>query len=121
MRAANTRAMLLITLVLSIIVLAGFSDAPRAHSVTITWKATPSTRDATVVGYNLYRRTTPTAPYEKIATHVAGTTYEDRQVTSGTTYRYWTIISGVLSHGRGRSKLTLNRCKMCRIGSAQTA
>src|ERR1700680_2217872 len=30
---------------------------------------------------------------------------------------YWTIISGVLSHGRGRSKLTLHPARMRRIGS----
>ncbi len=34
---------------------------------------------------------------------------------------YWTIISGVLSHGRGRSKLTLDRRECVEIESAQPA
>jgi hypothetical protein len=29
---------------------------------------------------------------------------------------YWTIISGVLSHGRGRSKLTLDRRECVELG-----
>lgn len=32
---------------------------------------------------------------------------------------YWTIISGVLSHGRGRSKLTLDRAQKVSNSSAE--
>jgi len=34
---------------------------------------------------------------------------------------YWTIISGVLSRGRGRPKMTLDRAQMPRIGNVLPA
>ena len=116
MLTASTRALLLIALVLSMVGLAAFGDesqghsVAKAHSVTITWKATPSTPDATVVAYNLYRRTTPKAPYEKIATHVTGTTYEDHQVKSGTTYDY--VVTSVDQRGRESNYSTVITAKV---------
>jgi len=95
---ANARRILLVTLVLSIAGLAGFCKESKQHSVTLTWHASPSTPKATVVGYNVYRRTNPKTPYERIATDVSGTTYEDRLVKSRTTYYY--AVTAVDQRGR---------------------
>lgn len=95
---ANARRILLVTLVLSIVGLAGFRKESKQHSVTLTWHASPSTPEATVVGYNVYRRTNLVTPYERIATGVSGTTYEDRLVKSRTTYYY--AVTAVDQRGR---------------------
>jgi hypothetical protein len=97
----NTRTLLAVMvtplMALSILGLAGFHEPPKAHSITVTWKASASTHDATIVGYNVYRRTATTAPYDKIASQIAGTTYEDHLVKSGTTYYY--AVRSVDQHG----------------------
>ena len=95
---ANARRILLVTLALSIVGLAGFRKESKGHSVTITWNASPSTREATVIGYNVYRRTNPKTPYERIAANVSGTTYEDHLVKSRTTYYY--AVTAVDQRGR---------------------
>jgi hypothetical protein len=60
--------------------------AMRTHSVVLTWK--PST--SKVVGYNIYRSTTPgDFPGSPInASPVSGTTYTDKDVDDNTTYYY---------------------------------
>lgn len=58
-----------------------------AHTVTLTWKASSSP----VVGYNVYRSTSPSGNYLKINSMlVQGTTFTDRNVRSGSTYYYVT-------------------------------
>ncbi len=96
----KVRAILLVTLLLSF-GLAGFGKESKPHSVTLTWHASPSTAKAAVVGYNVYRRTNPVTPYERIATNVSGTTYEDHSVKSRTTYYY--AVRAVDQHGRESS------------------
>ena len=57
------------------------------HSVTLNWKASTST----VAGYNVYRSTVKGRDYAKInLALVAGTSYKDETVQSGTTYYYVT-------------------------------
>jgi hypothetical protein len=57
------------------------------HTVSLTWIASTST----VTGYNVYRSTTNGSGYVKINTSlIAGLTYTDASVTSGTTYYYVT-------------------------------
>jgi fibronectin type 3 domain-containing protein len=70
----------------------------QGHSVTLTWQASPSIPEATIVGYNLYRRAAPGTPYVRIATHTPGTAYEDRLVNGRMTYFY--AVTAVDQHGR---------------------
>jgi hypothetical protein len=56
------------------------------HSVTLTWQV-PASAPASVK-YNIYRSTTSGGQYAKIASGVPRPPYEDRMVTSGTTYFY---------------------------------
>jgi hypothetical protein len=57
------------------------------HQVTLNWTASSST----VSGYNVYRGTTTGGPYTIVnSSLVAGITYVDTTVTSGTTYYYVT-------------------------------
>jgi fibronectin type 3 domain-containing protein len=84
--AANPQR--LVVVVLLVLGLVSCHKKSQQHSVTLTWQASPSTPEAAVVGYNVYRRTIPETPYLRIATHLSVTTYEDRVVSSGTTYFY---------------------------------
>jgi hypothetical protein len=55
------------------------------HSADLSWSPSPST----VVGYNVYRSTTPGGPYTKINSSLdPGTLYTDSTVQSGQTYYY---------------------------------
>src|SRR5258708_30669194 len=55
------------------------------HSADLSWGPSPST----VVGYNVYRSTTPGGPYTKINSSLdASTVYTDSTVQSGQTYYY---------------------------------
>jgi hypothetical protein len=55
------------------------------HSADLSWGPSPST----VVGYNVYRSTTPGGPYTKINFSLdASTVYTDSTVQSGQTYYY---------------------------------
>lgn len=57
-----------------------------AHSVDLTWVASPS---AGVLGYNVYRSSTTGGPYSLLnSSLVTGTTYTDSAVQSGQTYYY---------------------------------
>lgn len=60
------------------------------HSVTLRWNAPAG---AAVVGYNIYRSTTPGMGFVQLAAGVKGTSYEDRLVTSERTYFY--VITAV--------------------------
>lgn len=95
---ANPPKMLLVIVALLIAGLVSCRKESQDHSVTLTWQASPSTPEATVVGYNVYRRTTPGTPYVRIATHVPGSPYEDRMVNSRTTYYY--AVTAVDERGR---------------------
>lgn len=56
------------------------------HTVGLVWLVSPSTG---VVGYNIYRRTTPAgAPQKLNTTIVAGTAFTDASVQLGQTYYY---------------------------------
>ena len=58
-----------------------------AHSVALTWNASPSS----VSGYNVYRSTVSGGPYTKIDPSLVGVlNYTDSTVLSGTTYYYVT-------------------------------
>ena len=62
------------------------SRGPPAHSVSMSWSPSPST----VIGYNVYRGTTPGGPYPSKLTPSpqAGTSLVDNTVAAGTTYYY---------------------------------
>jgi fibronectin type 3 domain-containing protein len=72
----------------SAIGLTGCHKKSHAHNVTLTWQKPKSTPEATIVGYNVYRRANSNTPYVRIATQVVGQSYEDRLVSSGTSYYY---------------------------------
>lgn len=71
---------------------------PKAHSVTLTWNASPPSKDFTVAGYNIYRGTKAGGHYTKIASRVSGLTYVDHTVISGKTYFY--VVTAVDQAGR---------------------
>jgi fibronectin type 3 domain-containing protein len=89
---------LLVLIAFLIVSLASCHKKYQDHAVTLTWQPSPSTPEATVVGYNVYRRTTPETPYVRIATRVPGPPYEDRMVSGQTTYTY--AVTAVDAHGR---------------------
>jgi hypothetical protein len=62
------------------------SSTPAAHSVSMSWSPSPST----VIGYNVYRGTTPGGPYPSKLTSSpqSATSLVDGTVMSGTTYYY---------------------------------
>lgn len=84
----NPQRLLLVIVLLLVPGLGSCHKKSEHHSVTLTWQASPSTPKFAVVGYNVYRRTTPETPYVRIATHLPVTTYEDHVVNSRTTYFY---------------------------------
>jgi fibronectin type 3 domain-containing protein len=98
---ANPRRLLLVIVLFSVSGLVSCHKKSEHHSVTLTWQASQSTPKTAVVGYNVYRRTTPGTPYVRIATHLPGTAYEDSVVSSGTTYVY--AVTAVDQHGRESS------------------
>jgi len=76
------------------IALSGTGVQTTSHSVGLSWVASTST----VSGYNIYRSTTNGSGYAKINTGlVAGVTYNDTTVQSGTTYYY--VVTAVDSTG----------------------
>ena len=63
----------------------GTGAAATQHSADLSWGPSPST----VVGYNVYRSTTPGGPYTKINSSLdPSTLYTDSTVQSGQTYYY---------------------------------
>jgi hypothetical protein len=72
----------------------GTGAAPAQHSADLSWSPSPST----VVGYNVYRSTTPGGPYGKVNSSLdPSTTYTDSSVQSGQTYYY--VSTAVNSDG----------------------
>jgi fibronectin type 3 domain-containing protein len=64
------------------------------HNADLSWGPSPST----VVGYNVYRGTTPGGPYTKINSSLdSSTLYTDSTVQSGQTYYY--VITAVDATG----------------------
>jgi len=82
----------------------------QGHSVTLTWQVSPSTPEATVVGYNVYRRAMSGTPYVRIATQIPGPAYEDRLVNGRTTYFY--VVTAVDQHGRESRFSTVVRAEV---------
>jgi hypothetical protein len=64
-----------------------FTAAPQsAHSVSLTWSASPTT---TVTGYNVYRSTVSGSLYAKVnSAALTGLAYTDTAVQTATTYYY---------------------------------
>ena len=62
------------------------SSGPPAHSVSMSWSPSPST----VIGYNVYRGTTPGGPYllKLTSSPQSATSLVDSTVLAGTTYYY---------------------------------
>jgi hypothetical protein len=78
--------------------LTGSGTAASSHTVSLRW--TPST--SAVVGYNVYRGSTPSGPYAKINPVLnASTNYVDGSVQGGTTYYY---VSTAISASGAESK-----------------
>lgn len=70
----------------------------RRHSVTLNWRAPEPRAGVTIVGYNVYRRTSDGGGFVRIADRVSGPPYEDRLVNSGTKYIY--VVTAVDQAGR---------------------
>jgi hypothetical protein len=67
------------------------------QSVTLSWGASSDANGGAVVGYNVYRSTSPNGAYSKVNTSlVIGTSYTDNTVQSGT---YYFVIKSVDSDG----------------------
>ena len=74
--------------------LTGTGAAPAQHSADLSWSPSSST----VVGYNVYRSTTPGGPYAKVNSSVdPSTIYTDSSVQNGQTYYY--VSTAVNSDG----------------------
>jgi fibronectin type 3 domain-containing protein len=94
------------TLLIIAVVIAGFvgwvafhaMSTPKPHSVVLHWMPPKPTPGMTVIGYNVYRSTTPAGPYVKIAALVADPTYTDWVVSSERTYYY--VVTSVDGDGR---------------------
>ena len=78
----------------TVVTLSGTGGGPVQHSVSLTWNAvTPS-----VVGYNIYRSTTPGGTYKKQNSGlISELSFTDSSVQSGNTYYY--VATSVDSSG----------------------
>ena len=75
----------------------GENATSAAHQVNLSWNA-PSSSAVPVVGYNIYRSTGSSSPYQLLNSSVdSQTTYVDSAVQSGSTYDY--IVESVDSSG----------------------
>jgi fibronectin type 3 domain-containing protein len=61
---------------------------PQPHTVTLTWQAPPSVSGVTIVGYNVYRKTSYAGAFVRIASGVSAPPYEDRLILNDRTYIY---------------------------------
>ena len=78
-------------------------DGAASHWTTLSWNASSSTG---VVGYNLYRATQSGGPYTRLGSApLTGTSYQDTDVTAGTTYYY--VVTAV--DGRGAESMYSNQ------------
>jgi cellulose 1,4-beta-cellobiosidase len=74
--------------------LSGLPTGAKPHTVTLTWKASPSH----VPGYNVYRKSKSETDYRKInSSLVQGLKYVDTSVESGATYHY--VVRAVDAEG----------------------
>ena len=74
--------------------LSGLPTGAKPHTVTLTWKASPSQ----VLGYNVYRKSKSETDYRKInPSLVQGLKYVDTSVESGATYHY--VVRAVDAEG----------------------
>jgi len=74
--------------------LSGLQTGAKPHTVTLTWKASPSH----VPGYNVYRKSKSETDYRKInPSLVQGLKYIDSSVESGATYHY--VVRAVDAEG----------------------
>jgi fibronectin type 3 domain-containing protein len=69
-----------------------------SYSVTLTWNAPAPRPGITLIGYNVYRRTSEGGLFVRIAEEVSGPPYEDRLVNSGRWYVY--VVTSVDKVGR---------------------
>jgi hypothetical protein len=97
---------LLLTVILVAVALAGCNGNVQEHSVTLSWRPSPSTQESLVTGYNVYRRTAQGTSFVRIATNVPTASYKDRVVSSRTTYSY--AVTAVDQLGRESAFSTLN-------------
>ena len=73
----------------------GSGSPPAAHSVALSWDASTS---SDVVGYNVYRATSPGPPFAKLVNStISELSYTDDTVKSGKTYTY--VVTAVNSAG----------------------
>jgi fibronectin type 3 domain-containing protein len=68
------------------------------HRVTLNWQPPVTVKGVTVVGYNVYRSTSPGGPFARLAARVAAPPYEDRLVNDGRTYYY--VVTALDASGR---------------------
>lgn len=80
---------------------------PKPHVVALTWHAPQPQSGVTIVGYDIYRSTTPGGPYVRIATNVKLLNYNDSLVNPGRTYFY--VVKSV--DQRGRSSRDSNQAR----------
>lgn len=71
---------------------------PQPHTVTLTWHAPPSVSGVTIVGYNVYRKTSYAGEFVRIASRVQTPLYEDRLILNDRTYIY--AVTAVDQAGR---------------------
>jgi fibronectin type 3 domain-containing protein len=88
----------IVPLAILVILVSGLIRTPRAHSVALTWNAPRPVQGVAIVGYNVYRSTTPGGPYVPLALNVNGTAYKDMLVSSERSYYY--VVRSVDSAGR---------------------
>ena len=75
---------------------------PGAHSAALAWEASTT---GTVVGYNVYRSTTPGGPYSLVTVSpLSGLAYTDSNVQPGQTYYY--VVTAI--DGNGSSSIYSN-------------
>lgn len=91
-------SLLLGLLLILLVTFVWFRRQAEPHRVTLTWQAPNPRRGVTVVGYNVYRRTSEEGTFVKIAGKVAGSPYQDHMVNSGRTYFY--VVTSVDQVGR---------------------
>jgi fibronectin type 3 domain-containing protein len=60
----------------------------KPHRVILTWRPPVPVTGVKIIGYNVYRSTTPSGPYVKLASEVREATYADEHVDGGATYSY---------------------------------
>ena len=83
-----------------VVSLVALLSTPEVHpqSVTLTWQAPVLVKDVPIVGYNVYRGTTPSGPYVSISSRVTATKYVDTIVGHDTTFYY--VVTSIDQTGK---------------------